>query len=71
MKAAQEYFGIVSDQHNADAAALVLSDGMCKIKGDLLLIEMAVNEVPPCTVPLSCNCCGPRPVLTLLQLHVV
>ena len=42
---AQEYFGIIDDQHSAEAAALDLPDSLCKVKGDLLLIEMAVNEV--------------------------
>ena len=46
--AAQEYFGIVDDQHSVEAAVRDLPPSLCKIKGDLLLIEMAVNEVCEC-----------------------
>jgi hypothetical protein len=42
---AQEYFGIVDALHSAEAASLDLPYSLCKLKGDLLLIERAVNEV--------------------------
>lgn len=51
---AQEYFGIVDAHHSAEAASLDLPYSLCKLKGDLLLIERAVNEVslPICVWPL-------------------
>jgi hypothetical protein len=50
---AQDYFGIVDAYHSAEAASLDLPYGLCKVKGDLLLIEMAVNEVSLSTCALS------------------
>ena len=46
---AQEYFGIIDAHHSAEAASFDLPYSLCKLKGDLLLIERAVNEV---TLPI-------------------
>lgn len=54
--AAQEHFGIIDDHHSAEAASLDLPACLCKIKGDLLLIEMAVHEVCPCAYVLVSVC---------------
>jgi len=63
--AAQEYFGILEDHHSSDAAGMELPYSMCKVKGDLLLIEMAVHEVRA-RMQQAFGCCGSAALLMLL-----
>ena len=44
IQALQDHFGIDPSQYSAKAAQLRLPNSLCQIKGDLLLIEMAVSE---------------------------